>query len=572
METRWSKQVGAVPHSEYPRPSLVRDSYICLNGRWEYKIDRDSFSPGAYEDHILVPFSPESQLSGVNRRVRPYETLWYRRLLPALKCRPGYRWLLHFGAVDQVAVVYLNDRVVRRHIGGYLPFTADITAALQAGRNVLEVKVKDYGAESFLAHGKQRLRSQGMFYRGQSGIWQSVWLEEVPETYIAALKYTPDYDRQTMYVEVQAAARRPVTVTAAGRVYSGFSNEPLAIELESMRSWSPEDPYLYPVTITLDEDRVQSYFAMRKIAVQRDEQGLRRLFLNGRPYFQKGVIDQGYWPDGLYTPPTDEALRYDIRTMKDLGFNLLRKHVKVEPERWYYHCDREGMLVWQDMVSGGDSFRAWYVTYLATLLEWLHLPSRDRYYRLTGRDKSGSRLQFLREMKQTIAVLYNHPSIVCWTLFNEGWGQFDARAVTGLAQKLDRTRLIDAASGWFDQRCGDIRSYHNYFLPLRVRPQARAVVLSEFGGYSFSLKGHRLSRKIYGYRTYYRRETLTRAYQRLITGQIIPNIGRGLAATIFTQLSDIEEEVNGLLTYDREKLKVDGEVVRELNKLLTYES
>ena len=321
----------------------------------------------------------------------------------------------------------------------------------------------------------------------------------------------------------------------------------------------------------MGEDEADSYFAMRKISAEKDEKGIPRLFLNNRPYFQRGVLDQGYWPDGLYTAPSDEAMIFDIMEMKRLGFNMLRKHIKIEPERWYYHCDRLGMLVWQDMVCGGEPYRHWHVTYAATAMELFHIRPKDRYHRLLGRRDEKSRARFIQEMKETIHVLYNHPSVVVWVIFNEGWGQFDANAVTKAARREDASRLLDQASGWFDQGGGDIRSIHNYFFPLKIRPERRVSALTEYGGYCWKVKGHSMYPGLYGYRAYGSRKELGKGYASLIKKEVAPMIRRGLSAAIYTQLSDVEEEVNGIYTYDREVLKIEADILKKCNDMLRLE-
>lgn len=588
LTTRWGSQIDKehiLP--EYPRPMLVRDSYVNLNGTWDYAITDTKEEPEKYDGEILVPFSPEAALSGVERQLKPLQYLWYHRNLPGeIKKEAGKRWLLHFGAVDQYAVVEVNGIVVKKHLGGYLPFSADITAALSEGENVLKVRVQDYSDASYYSRGKQKLENGGMFYTAQSGIWQTVWLEQVPESYIEEIKTIPLYDDKKLRIIVKIAMtteKAAVTIDKEpGQVHvtvgsvdmqplevSGKAGEPLDISLPDMHSWSPEDPYLYQIEVDYGADSATSYAAMRKISVAEDRDGILRIFLNNKPYFQKGLLDQGYWPEGLYTPPCDEAMLYDIRLAKSMGFNMLRKHIKIEPQRWYYHCDREGMLVWQDMVCGGNSYKSWYVTYLATALELFHIRMPDHMLGLLGRRNERGRKQFVEEMRETISRLYNHPSIVTWVIFNEGWGQFHAEKVTQIAREEDDTRLLDQASGWFDQGGGDIRSIHNYFFPLKLKPEKKRVTaLTEFGGYTWSVKGHRMYRKEYGYRKYMSKESLTKGYQELIEEMVLPNIAKGLSAIIYTQLSDIEEEVNGIVTYDREIVKLDEDTVRKLNKSL----
>lgn len=580
LKTRWTNMVKEHPeavHSEYPRPAMVRESFINLNGYWEYAITSTGQHPEVYDGQILVPFSPEAPLSGVERLLKPEEYLWYRRTLPEQVKPDGGRWLLHFGAVDQYARVYVNGRCVCRHLGGYLPFSADVTEALRDDKNELLVVVRDATDRSYHSRGKQKLERGGMFYTAQSGIWQTVWMEQVPQEYIESLVVTPQYDREQaeLTVVTNSGEQVPVDVTVWSEEMQpievrGVANKKLCIRLREMHSWSPEDPFLYRFRVSAGEDKVDSYFAMRKIAVSSDEGGVPRLYLNNRPYFQKGLLDQGYWPDGLYTAPCDEAMVFDISEMKRLGFNMLRKHIKVEPQRWYYHCDRLGMLVWQDMVCGGRPYRSWHVTYLANVMSVLHISHTDRLYRLFGRKEEKGREQFVSEMKETIQFFYNHPSVVTWVIFNEGWGQFDARKVYEIARRLDSTRTFDVASGWFDQGVGDFRSIHNYFVPLRVKPEKRVTALTECGGYCWHVDGHSMFEEEYGYRKYDSKDSLSKGYRELIRKEILPNIPKGLSAVIYTQLSDIEEEVNGIYTYDREVLKLDENVLIECNREMEY--
>ena len=581
LKTKWADNINEKNVlGEYPRPLMRRKSYVNLNGIWKYAIKETKGFPRKMDGDILVPFSPEAMLSGVNRQLKPEEYLWYKRALPEeVKPEKGYRWLLHFGAVDQCAVVYVNGKKQGKHVGGYLPFSFDITDALKEEKNALTVKVKDYSDTYYYSRGKQKLKNGGMFYTAQSGIWQTVWMEKVPESYIGRVKITPLYDKSSVMLQVEAADGRKeldyeVTVTARKMwpvKASGKTGKPCVIMIPHMRSWSPEDPFLYDVHIRMGEDSVESYFAMRKVEVQKDENGIPRIFLNNRPYFQKGVLDQGYWPDGLYTPPCDEAMIYDIQKMKDLGFNMIRKHIKIEPQRWYYHCDRIGMLVWQDMVNGGREYKSWYVTYMATAMESVKIRAKDSRLRLMGRQDPAGQKQFEDEMKETVRNLYNHPSIVTWVIFNEGWGQFRTKKMTDVVRVEDHTRLIDPASGWFDQGCGDVRSIHDYFFPLHVAPEERVTALTEFGGYSLQIPKHSMYEKeVYGYKIFKRKKELTQGYEKLIKKLIIPNIRRGLSATVYTQLSDVEEEVNGILSYDRKIMKIDENTVKKMNEKLRF--
>lgn len=555
---------------EYPRPQLKRDNYSILNGYWNYCISNNQTMPKQYDGRILVPFSPESILSGVNRQLKPKQYLWYERRLQ-IDLKPyGERCLLHFGAVDQYCEVYVNHHKVCEHLGGYLPFTVDITERMKEGDNLLNVMVTDESDTSFHSRGKQKLKRGGMFYTAQSGIWQTVWLEWVPDLYITDLKITPVTDRGEVRIEIYLNDdfnRKEVTnLVFQVDIYKDrnltqtvSSNlQFITVSFHDFEFWCPENPVLYDMVITTGNDRVESYFAMRKVEIKKDTEGVPRIYLNNEPYFQNGLLDQGYWPDGLYTAPSDEAMLYDIRKAKELGFNMLRKHIKIEPLRWYYHCDRIGMLVWQDIVNGGDKYNMLLVGYLPTLLPKLASKIGDKHYHMLGRGNGQGRREWTLECRKTVQHLYNSPSIITWVPFNEGWGQFDAKEAYKMIHELDTTRLIDHASGWFDQGCGDFESIHNYFHPMRAVIKNRPVILSEYGGYACYINNHSFSHEIYGYRIYRTKEEFNRAYHHLLEDDIKELAHSGLSAAVFTQLSDVEDEVNGLLTYDRKICKVTG--------------
>ena len=553
--------------TEYPRPQMRRDSYLNLNGRWEYAITDSDESPRRWDGTILVPFSPESALSGVGRSLQPGQTLWYRRevIVPQGFIPADGRLLLHFGAVDQEAAVYWNGRLLGRHMGGYNAFTLDATDAL-GPRNSLVVRVHDDTDASFHSRGKQKTRRGGIWYTPQSGIWQTVWMEAVPRHYIESLRIVPLFDQSAVEVMVRCSQPLQCEATVDGRTVPFTSGEPARIPMPDFRAWSPEDPYLYDLSVTLGEDRVESYFGMRKMEVRADRGGVKRLFLNGEPYFQSGLLDQGYWPDGLYTAPSDEALIYDIQTAKAMGFNLLRKHIKVEPMRWYYHCDRLGMLVWQDMPSGGGKYR--FSTITLPLVTGIH--RRDNHYRAFARASSQGRGEYMDELEEMVGQLFNAPSVVLWVPFNEGRGQFDSTLVMERLRALDPTRPVDPASGWHDQGAGELRSLHVYFKPFRFRRdrRGRALALSEFGGYNLRVDGPCFKPKDYGDRRLPEAAALWRDFSRLYEREVLPAVPRGLCASVYTQLSDVEDELNGLMTYDRRVVKLDADEVRELNERL----
>ena len=567
MLTPWADTLDrAQPLPEYPRPQMVRDSYLNLNGPWSYAITTSASKPAQADGTILVPFSPESELSGVGHVLQPEEYLWYIRTVTLPDGFNVGRVLLHFGAVDQIATVWCNGVELTTHTGGYLPFTVDITEVL-AKENTILVCVRDATNKSQLPRGKQTLHPHGIWYTPQSGIWQTVWLESVPQNYIHSLRVTPLFDAHQVEITVEGEGQ--CTIDLEGKRFTFPAGVPAHVPVQSFRPWSPEHPTLYPFSVTLGDDTVYSYFAMRKCSVETDQDGVRRLFLNGKPYFHNGLLDQGYWPDGLYTAPSDDALIYDIQLAKDMGFNMLRKHIKVEPDRWYYHCDRLGMLVWQDMPSGGGRYNL--LTISAPLITGIHL--KDSHYRLFARTDPDGRDSFRQELEEMIRQLQNCPCIVLWVPFNEGWGQFDAKQITRLVRKLDPTRLIDHASGWHDQGVSDVRSLHVYFKPYRFRPdkKGRAVVLSEFGGYNLPVASHTWNEKNFGYKGYQTPEALGEAVRKLYETQIIPARKAGLAADVYTQLSDVEDEVNGFVTYDRRVEKLPEALMQAIARELKGE-
>ncbi len=570
--TPWGEQLDREhPLPEYPRPQMKRDSYVNLNGLWRYAISNTSLRPLDWDGEIVVPFAPESVLSGVERQLLPGQFLWYERGVTLPKGFNAGRVLLHFGAVDQCADVYWNGGHVTRHEGGYLPFSVDITKLLRNGENTLTVRVTDTLVKTPHAYGKQKYKRGGIWYTATSGIWQTVWLESVPEQYIERVELTPDYDNSLLRwkVKTNTPLKTRVVVRMGDTVIaqSYYVGEGVCRILpEYFRPWTPEEPFLYTLSIDAGEDHVESYFAMRKFGVV-SWHGHSVFALNGKPYFHNGLLDQGYWSDGLYTAPDDAALVYDIETMKRLGFNMLRKHIKIEPLRWYYHCDRIGMLVWQDMPSGGAPYDPLVIS--TPLFTGIHL--NDRHYRLFGRADARGRAQFLSDMAETVRHLYNCPCVALWVPFNEGWGQFDALTAADMLRALDPTRLVDHASGWHDQGGGDVKSWHVYFKPLKIHGDGRRVLaLSEFGGYSLPIEGH-IHGKKFGYRMYRSAADWQKDYVKLYEEQVLPLLtSEGLSATVYTEVSDVEDELNGLLTFDRRVLKAEERVLRPLNKKLKF--
>lgn len=602
--SRWGRELNRERvWQEYPRPDLVRDSYYNLNGEWDCCIncyaDADAHE---YSKKILVPFSPETVLSGVEEILEPGMYLHYRKEFRLPEGFRKSRVLLHFGAVDQECEVFLNGKWLGAHKGGYLPFSFDVTEAL-AEENILTVHVTDETEQSPHARGKQKLSKKGilssLFYTPQSGIWQTVWMESVEEEYIDWVKITPLYDEGAVKIRVKTAGRETcaeegtkedqkgqfgasVTTQASAKAVQIIvvENDKIAAQaqaepdkdcvilLNDFKSWSPEHPFLYDVKISYGKDEVTSYFGMRKVSTGRDENGILRFFLNNKPYFFNGLLDQGYWPESLMTPPCDEALVYDISKQKEMGYNTIRKHVKVELPRFYYHCDRLGMMVWQDMPNGGGAYNMVFVAGIANFSDSIAREMSDDNYRRFKREDKEGRRQYCRDLTGMVKHLYNHPCIAAWVPFNEGWGQFDAKWVTEKLRGLDKSRLINQACGWFDQKGGDMYSIHNYKKGLTVSPQERVVALTEFGGYAYPVAGHMFSKKKFGYKHYPSGEALTDGYRRLFEEEIFPNIERGLSAAVYTQVSDIETEINGVMTYDREVDKLDLDTVQELNRKL----
>ena len=568
MLTPFGKEISKVcPLSEYPRPQLVRDNYTMLNGIWQYAIKNINLSfDGQYKGEILVPFSPETRLSGVEEMVGPDDVLYYKREFYYTKSTDKARVLLHFDAVDYIAEVTLNDKVVAKHKGGYLPFVIDVTDVIE-DKNTLLVKVTDPSDTLPQQRGKQRLKRGGIFYTAQSGIWQSVWLEDVVENYVERLRLTPNIDTKTLAIEIftkNEIANGYVNVSLRGKniLSKQFVGNELVLEFDDIELWSPENPTLYDLEFEVDGDKFTSYFAMRKFSIAVDKNGYPRINLNNLPYFNNGLLDQGYWSDGLLTPPSDEAMIYDIKTMKEMGFNMLRKHIKIEPLRWYYHCDRLGMIVWQDFVNGGGNYDM--IRMGAAGL--IHLKVDDNKYWFYSRSNSAGRTEYLHNIEPTINHLYNIPSIAVWVPFNEGWGQFDSELVVDKIKSFDNTRLIDHASGWVDQGIADFRSLHIYWRKVNLPKDHRCIILSEFGGYSMPIEKHYIpNKKAFGYKFLKSKEQLLENLQKLYKRDIEGNIKKGLSAAVYTQVSDVEDEINGLLTFDRVVNKVDIEEMKKIN-------
>lgn len=581
MKSIFTEKVSRTsPMPEYPRPQLERECWQNLNGVFHYKItDELCKQPDNFDGDILVPFAIESLLSGVEKPLNPSDRLWYVRSFSLNKNLKGKNILLHFGAVDWQCRVYVNKQLAGMHTGGYCAFSFDITDLLTSGENELAVCVYDPTDAGWQQRGKQVNKTHGFWYTATSGIWQTVWLEAVNPCHIKKLKLLPNIDKNLINIKT-ILSEHTSDIKIVAEIFDGENllltqqiSTDEDIVLQNYTLWSPENPKLYDLKLTVwinEEvtDTVKSYFGMRKFNIAKDKKGLTRLFLNNEPYFQRGLLDQGYWCDSGMTPPTDEAMIFDIAEMKRLGFNMLRKHIKIEPMRWYYHCDRLGMIVWQDMVSGG----AYIGDFYAGVLPNLGIGVKDTVYSRFSRDKQEWRDDFKRELGEMIDQLYNTVSIYCWVPFNEAWGQFDALKICDYVKQLDESRIVDHASGWYDQGGGDVNSMHKYILPIHLRkPKDRAFVVTEFGGYSRVVSGHTWDeKKAFGYLMFKTEESLTKAYKKLIERQIIPIIDKGLSGTIYTQVSDVENEVNGIYTYDRSRLKIDESVLTDLNRQMKY--
>lgn len=661
--TKWGEEVKKecealdyVPLPEYPRPQMRREDYTVLNGWWECRIalckklpdcecgqiaKSDKEKESVFWQQILVPFSPESALSGVGRQLQPGEELWYRRNVQISEDEyqthraKKDRLLLQFGAVDQECRVYWNGRLVGSHRGGYLAFTMEVTEFVRPGANELQVICTDESDTGAEARGKQKLQPGGMFYTAQSGIWQTVWMEWVPQRSVEWIKIMPQPDEGVVRIRVRVSAQgqsaelsntensiekfqtenenwenvksdkngtqkrnvneaeknnnldkekiyvnsedmahnhmpKQIFITVLSkekeeeklqascipsRRGAGWTDYDAAITIQNAKRWSPEHPFLYDLEIRAGEDFVKSYFAMRTFSVEPDESGIPRFCLNHQPCFLNGVLDQGYWPEGLYTAPSDEALVSDIERMKECGFRLLRKHCKLEPMRWYYHCDRLGMLIWQDMVNGGETYDMNRICYLPTLLHSFQTKKGYSEAACGRKDRAGCEA-WKQDCMQTVRQLFNVPSLAGWVIFNEGWGQFDTKEMTTLVKKLDGSRPVDAASGWFDFGGGDYRSEHNYFFKLQVskkwkkNPGGRAFVISEYGGLTLKIPGHIWKEQSYGYGKLSSQAEFQKQFRKL-QGKIRILEKEGLSGAIYTQVSDIEEEINGIYTYDR---------------------
>ncbi len=573
MRLNTDYKIGEMPHAEHPRPQAAREGIVCLNGQWAFykeKID----GTRAFEGEILVPFSPETVNSGIMEGfvLEAGEKLHYSRTVMLDKAFFEGKVLLHFDAVDSACEVFLNGALAGTHVGGFTAFCFDVTALCREGENTIEVTVTDEATRNSGARGKQSDKRGGIWYTAQSGIWQTVWLEFMPKDAIEDLRVTPREGGKEVLVEARSESEIEIAVFEGESEIMRESFRDKIVLTHDFKLWSPEDPFLYTMTLSnAAGDQISSYFGVRWLGRTIDKTGKVRLSLNGNPYFFNGVLDQGYWSDGMLTPPSDEAMAEEIQLMKDMGFNTLRKHIKIEPMRWYYHCDRIGIAVWQDFVNGGGDYK---FTHVAAF-PFLGFHHKDSDYAYFAREDARGREEFAVMVDETIGQLYNVPSIVLWVPFNEGWGQFDSAMWTAYVREKDPTRIIDSVSGWHDQGADktDLKSLHTYYTPLRVPKDPRPVVLSEFGGYSMKTEGHVFDEeKEFGYKKFRSREALAEALRTLYLKKLKPLIAKGLCGAIYTQVSDVEEEINGFVTYDRRVQKVDTAVMREINDEIIAEA
>lgn len=547
------------PLAEYPRPQFVRNSYINLNGCWKCEFSKSSELPSDFKTDITVPFSPETPISGVGRVLEPTEYLHYEKRFDIPSDFNKGRVFIHFGAVDQIADVYLNGVHIGSHSGGYTPFSFEITDNIKEGENRLNVTVRDFSDTKQYSRGKQKFNRGGIWYSPQSGIWQTVWLESTPKEYLHSVKITPDFDNEQVRFDFEADAEVLVSVYDGDMLIAETAEK--VVRIPNFKPWSPESPFLYNVVFSCGKDRVRSYFGMRKFSVGKDENGMPRLFLNNKPYFHNGLLDQGYYPDGFLTPPSNEAMEYDVKTVKKMGFNMLRKHIKIEPLLWYHYCDVNGILVWQDMVNGGGKYGL-----EVSVLPFIGVNLDDTNYKTFKRTDASQRESYYKELREMLDALYNCPCIAVWVPFNEGWGQFDSAKAYKFIKEFDKTRVVDSTSGWHDRGVTDVISKHIYFTPIKVKAGAKPYVLSEFGGFSHRVNGHTFNNKMFGYKIYNSPESLAKAYKKTFEKVIIPQISKGLSATVYTQLTDVEDELNGLLTYDRKVVKIPVDILKKINE------
>ncbi len=574
ISLRTKYDIGPLPHAEYPRPQEERAHWLSLNGTWTLqKLTADNVC--AYRGKCLVPFSPETLNSGVEEGfvLKVGEKLLYERTVMLDEALLQGKTFLHFGAVDSVCEVYWNGTHIGGHVGGFTAFSLDVTEFAVIGENTLRVEVTDESTRNGGARGKQSDSRGGIWYTPQSGIWQTVWLESMPKRYIHGLRLIPDASKKTVRVLSESfGEKQQIAVYDEGKEILRVSYDRETVLSYDFELWSPENPKLYDCVITNESgDRVKTYFGVRSFGKARDARGKARLTLNGEPYFFNGVLDQGYWSDGMLTYPADAAAYDELKMLKDMGFNTVRKHIKIEPMRWYYHCDRLGLVVWQDFVNGGGDYK---FTHVAAF-PFLGFHHRDDDYKYFAREDAVARASFEREADETVEQLFNCVSIGLWVPFNEGWGQFDSARITAWLRQKDPTRIIDSVSGWHDQGVGktELKSLHTYYTALKVPKDTRPVVLSEFGGYSMKVHGHVFDpSREFGYKKFRTEQELVAALRVLYLEKLLPLIEKGLCGCIYTQVSDVEEEINGLVTYDRAVIKIPVEQMRQINDRIAREA
>ena len=542
---------NSIPFSEYPRPQFKRDSYICLNGKWSLSIKNQTLEK--WRGDIIVPFPPESRISSVCRTIKSDDTLIYTREFAIPNDFIQNKVFLHFGACDQYTTVSINGNTVGKNVGGYLPFSFDITEFVRVGVNNITVEATD-PLDKDIPYGKQTFARGGMWYTNISGIWQTVWIESVPKDNIKTIKITPSLDGVHIGVDGGTNDKTLILKSENNDIFYNFSGNEFDLKIESPVYWTPENPHLYYFTLISGDDKIESYFALRTIDIA-DVGGKQYIRLNGKPYFFHGLLDQGYFSDGIYTPATPEGFKNDILQMKSCGFNTLRKHIKLEPDLFYYYCDKYGMVVFQDMINNGK-----YNFFIDTALPTVTIKSGIRHKADNHRKE-----EFYRTAYGIADLLYNHPSVCYYTIFNEGWGQFDADGCYSNLKAYDKTRIWDATSGWFRGKYSDVDSEHIYFKPVKLKSKHRPLVLSEFGGYSCKIKEHSFNHdKTFGYPFFKNTDDFENALISMYEKEIIPCIKNGLCAAVLTQVSDVEDETNGLLTYDRKVLKVNAERMSQL--------
>ncbi len=550
-----------MPHSEYPRPTLVRNSYINLNGYWQFGTSQND-DKVEFNKKILVPFAPESILSGIEKHYPDGTELHYKRNFSIPSDFINNKVLLHFGAIDQSSTVYINGVEVGYHVGGYSPFCIDITDYIRTGENEIHVSVTDNLNSLILPYGKQKEKRGGMWYTPISGIWQTVWIESVPNEYISSVEFITDNETVTINLNDKLDAFAYIE-TNDGEIICKISKGNGTANIPSPIFWCPDNPFLYNVTIKTEFDTVKSYFAFRTLEIK-EYNGVKRLCLNGIPFFFHGLLDQGYWSDGIYTPASDQCFVDDIMMAKNLGFNTLRKHIKTEPERFYYYCDKLGMIVFQDMINNGQ-----YSFIRDTALPTVFMKKlNDKNLHKTP----AVRKAFTECTENIISNLKKHPCICLWTIFNEGWGQFEGNIMYDYVKTLDDTRFIDTASGWFRCDNSDVESIHTYFKKYRIKKSEKPVILSEFGGYVYKIIDNSFNeKKTYGYKKFKTEKEFEEAIKNLYNNEIIPAVKAGLCCDIYTQLSDVEDETNGFTTYDRKRLKISIDVMRKISQKLSDE-